>query len=80
MPKDDDIRSVRMEEERRGKRPIDSLEKRRAAGVRKKLFEAIASGNENLFHEMLINELGQEPGSEEYVRSWRAWQEYHGER
>lgn len=80
MARDEDIRSVRSAEERRGKRPIDTLEKRRAALLRKKFYEVMRSGNESQFHEMLIHELGQEPGSEPYMRSWQAWKEYHGER
>lgn len=79
MPKDDDIRGVRSEEERRGKRPVDIAQKRRALLIRKKLYEAIRSGNEQQFEEMLIHDLGQIPGSEAYLRSWKAWKEYHGD-
>jgi hypothetical protein len=36
MPKEDDIKDARSEDERRGKRPIDIAEKRRALLIRKK--------------------------------------------
>jgi hypothetical protein len=79
MPKDDDIERVRNEEERRGKRPIDIAEKRRGLLLRKKFFEVIHSGNKQQFEEMLTLDLGQIPGSQPYILSWKAWKEYHGE-
>ncbi len=79
MPEHDDIDEVRTEEERRGKRPIDLAEKKRKALLRRKFGEAIQSGNEDQFRQMLINDLGQLPGSPEYEASWRAWKAYHGE-
>jgi len=75
----DDINEVRREEERRGKRPIDTAEKRRQLIIRKKFLEALRSRNEEQFREMLIHDLGQAPGSPEYIRSLKAWRAYHGE-
>jgi hypothetical protein len=79
MPEDEDIQSVRNEEERRGKRPIDTAEKRRSFLLRKKLNEVVRSGNKEQFEEMLTHDLGQTPGSPAYIRSWKAWKQYHGE-
>jgi hypothetical protein len=79
MPKDDDIEDVRSEEERRGKRPVDIAEKSRAHLLRKKFHEAIRSGNEEQFRQMLIQDLGQLPGSPAYIDSLKAWKTYHGE-
>jgi len=79
MPPDDDINDVRLEEERRGKRPIDLAERRRAFLIRKKFKEAVESRNEEQFREMLIHELGQIPGTPAYARSLKAWKAYHGE-
>lgn len=79
MPKEDDIKDARSEDERRGKRPIDIAEKRRALLIRKKFREALKSGNEEQFREMLVNDLGQQPGSAAYARSLKAWKEYRGE-
>ena len=80
MPEHDDIDEVRAEEERRGKRPTDIAEKKRKLLLRKKFREAIQSGNEEQFRQMLINDLGQLPGSPAYDASLRAWKAYHGER
>jgi len=79
MAKDEDIRKVRSEEQRRGKRPVDIAEKRRTLLLRKKFYEAIRSRNGDQFEEMLIHDLGQTPGSEAYERSWKAWKQFHGE-
>jgi hypothetical protein len=77
MAQDDDIRSVRHEEERRGRRPIDIAQKRRAMLIRKKFYDALRSGNEEQFDEMLIHDLAQAPGSPAYIQSWKEWRKYH---
>lgn len=74
----DDISDVRIEEQRRGKRPVDIAAKRRALMLRKKFMEALVAGNDEQFREMLIHDLGQIPGTPEYVQSWKLWNEYHG--
>ncbi len=79
MSESDDIQAVRREEQQRGKRPIDVAARRRALLIRKKLDEALRAGNEQQFEEMLIHDLGQTPGTPAYIRSWKAWKEYHGE-
>lgn len=78
MSEGDDIQAVRSEEERRGKRPVDIAERRRKLLIRKKFREAIKSGNEEQFREMLIHDLGQIPGTPAYLRSLKAWKAYHG--
>jgi|HubBroStandDraft_6_1064221.scaffolds.fasta_scaffold05352_6 hypothetical protein len=79
MPKDDDIKEVRASEERRGKRPIDIEEKRRSLVLRRKIREALHAKNEEQFREMLINDLGQLPGTPVYEHSLKAWKAYHDE-
>jgi hypothetical protein len=79
MSKDDEIESIRSEEERRGKRPIDIAEKRRGLLLRRKFLEVVMSENKQQFEEMITHDLGQIPGSPAYIESWRAWKEYHGE-
>ena len=76
----DDIEEVRTAETRRGKRPIDSAEKRRKLIIRRKFLEALESGDWQQFREMLIHDLGQTPGTPAYIRSVRAWKDYHGEK
>jgi hypothetical protein len=79
MPRDDDIKEVRASEERRGRRPIDIEEKRRSLILRKKLREALRAKNEEQFREMLVNDLGQLPGTPVYEQSLKAWKTYHDE-
>jgi ribosomal protein S7 len=62
MPQDDDdIREVRTQEERRGKRPVDIGAQRRKQILLRKFRGALQSQNEETFREAIINELGQLP-------------------
>ena len=79
MSKEDEIQTVRGEEERRGKRPVDTAEKRRALLLRKKLDEVVRSGDKQQFEEIITHDLGQTPGSPAYIRSWKAWKEFRGD-
>jgi ribosomal protein S7 len=79
MPQDDDdIREVRSQEERRGKRPIDIAAQRRKQILLRKFREALQSQNEETFREAIINELGQLPGTVEYETSMKIWREFRG--
>lgn len=80
MSKDDEIREIHDEEQRRGKRPIDIAARRRRLILRKKFFDAIQLGDEDKFREALIRDLGQLPGSPEFESSMRAWRAYHGKK
>jgi len=77
MLKEDDIRSVREEEERRGRRPVDVAARRRDLALRRKFEEIVRNGDEGQFKHALIDVLGQIPGSPEYERSVKAWREHH---
>jgi hypothetical protein len=79
MSQPDDIHDVRKEEERRSKRPVDAEQKKRIALLRRKFYEALRCGNKQQFDQLLIYDLGQKPGSPEYIRSWDAWKQYHGD-
>jgi ribosomal protein S7 len=79
MPEDDDdIREVRTQEERRGKRPVDIPAQRRKQTLLRKFREALQSQNEETFREAIINELGQLPGTVEYETSMKIWREFRG--
>lgn len=75
---DDDIREVRDQEERRGKRPVDIAAQRRKQILLRKFREALQSQNEETFREAIINELGQLPGTAEYEISMKIWREFRG--
>ena len=72
MPTDDeDIREIRGQEERRGKRPIDIAAQRRRQTLLRTFREAPRSQDESTFQEAIISELGQSPGSTEFENSMR---------
>ncbi len=75
---DDDIRQVRNQEERRGRRPIDVAAQKRKQTLLRKFREALQSKDENTFREAIRNELGQLPGTAEYESSMRIWREFRG--
>jgi hypothetical protein len=79
MSDEKQISEVLAEEMRRGKRPIDIAERRRALLIRKKFTELVESKDEQKFKESLITDLGQIPGTPEYEQSLKAWKSYHGE-
>jgi hypothetical protein len=78
MP-EDQIEEVRKQAERQGKRPIDIAARRRSQLLKKKFVEALKSRNFDQFCKMLVNDLGQTPGSDEYLHSVQAWKLYHEE-
>lgn len=80
MTNEEQIEEVRKEAERQGKAPIDIAARRRAQLLRKKFTEAVKSGDFEQFCKLLVNDLGQTPGSGEYLRSVRAWKLYHQEK
>jgi len=73
-----EIEHVRTSELRRGKRPIDRDTQRQRMILKRKFLEALYSGDKAAFIEMLIRDLGQQPGTPAYDQSLRAWSEYHG--
>ncbi len=77
-PDDDDIREIRYQEERRGKRPIDIAAQTRKQILLRKFRVALQSWKEEVFREAIINELGQMPGTAEYEKSMKIWREFRG--
>ncbi|HEX4002107.1 MAG TPA: hypothetical protein VHX36_05625 [Candidatus Acidoferrales bacterium] len=81
MPyEEDEIDEARRAEERRGKRPIDIAERRRALVLLRKFQEALRGNDVELFKEAIINDLGWMPGTPEYDRALNAWYQQHGRR
>jgi hypothetical protein len=75
---DDDIRQVRNQEQRRGKRPIDIATQKRKQTLLRKFREALQSKDEDTFREAIINELGQLPGTAEHETSMKIWRDFRG--
>ena len=75
---EEEIREVRAQLERRGKRPIDLAAKKRRLTLLKKFREALQSNDVEKFKEAIIRDLGQQPGTPEYEKSLRIWHEFHG--
>jgi hypothetical protein len=73
-----DIKAVRTQEERRGKRPIDIAARKRRHDLLRKFREALESNDVEQFTEALIRDLGQLPGTPEYAQSLKIWNEHHG--
>ena len=79
MPLDDDeIREVRDQETRRGKRPLDIAAQKRKLTLLRKFREALRSQDEAAFQEALINELGQLPGTPAFENSMKIWRHFRG--
>lgn len=77
-PDDDEIREVRNQEQRRGKRPLDIAAQKRNQILLRKFREALRSQDEAAFQEAIINDLGQLPGSAEFEASMKIWREFRG--
>jgi hypothetical protein len=75
---DDNIREVRDQELRRGKRPVDIAAQRRKQDLLRKFREALQSQNEETFREAIISELGQLPGTAEHENSMKIWRQFRG--
>ena len=73
----DDILEVRAEQERRGKRPVDIAAHKRRSKLLKKFREALRGNDIEKFKEAIIRDLGQQPGTSEYERSLKIWDEFH---
>lgn len=73
---DEDIKDVRTEEGRRGKRPIDIGELRRRRELERKMREFLENGDRDAFVDAIVNALGQLPGTPAYENSMKAWNRY----
>ena len=77
MTKENDLQEVMAEETRRGRRPVDVAAQRQRLRLLKAFKEALELGDEEVFKQAIIRELGQRPGSLEYARSLRIWRAFH---
>lgn len=75
--KDKDLRDIRLEEGRRGRRPIDLEAHRRRSRLLRVFRQALELRDEELFKEAIVNDLGQLPGSPEYQQSLKIWREFY---
>lgn len=73
-----EIREIRRGQERLGKRPVDPAVHKKRLILLKKFREALESDNIEKFKETIIRELGQQPGTPEYERSLKIWDDFHG--
>ena len=76
---DDDLKNLMAEEKQRGrKRPIDIA----ARQMRMKLLNGfritLKTGDEAGFAELIINELGWQPGTKEYDEALKKWRASRG--
>ena len=76
MSDENDISKVREGEEERGRRPRHSKERDKARRIKSLLINAIRRGNRGFFQQVLINDLGQKPGSAEYESSMKKFDDY----
>jgi len=66
VSEEDKIREVREEEERRGRRPLDIEERKKRERILRSFREALQKNDRALFEEVIVHDLGFEPGSPEY--------------
>jgi hypothetical protein len=76
---ENDISKIREEETGRGRRPRHSEEKNKAGRLRSLVINAIRRGNRGLFQQILIDDLGEKPGSPEYEDSMKKFDDYQRE-
>jgi hypothetical protein len=74
----DEIQDERKQEQRRGKRPLNIAAKKRRLILLKKFKEALEHNDIEAFKEAIIHDLGQLPGTPEYLRSLKIWYQHHG--
>jgi hypothetical protein len=79
VPDDDEISRVRDDEAQRGRRPKHAAEKDRRRRLKSLMLTALYKGNKGLFHQVLID-LGQKPGSSEYEKSMKIFEDYQREK
>lgn len=77
---DEDVKDVRTEEGRRGKRPIDISELRRKRELERKMREFLENGDREAFVDAIVNDLGQLPGTPAYENSMKIWNRYRAGR
>jgi hypothetical protein len=79
VTEDDEISPIREEEAQRGRRPKHTAEKDRRRRLKSLLLTALHKANRGLFHQVLID-LGQTPGSSDYEKSMKMYEDYQRQR
>jgi len=78
MP-DDDLKNLMAEEKQRGrKRPIDMAARQRRMRLLNGFRTTLKTGDEAGFTELIINELGWQPGTKEYDQALKKWRASRG--
>ena len=74
MAEKEDIHDVRKEEESRGRRPVDTEARKKAARLRAGLRRVLNSGDERAFLQIL-REAGLKDGTPEFEKAWKLFRE-----
>jgi hypothetical protein len=72
---ENEISRVREEEAQRGRRPQHLSEKEKRRRLKTMMLNSLRWGNKGLFQQVLID-LGQKPGSDEYEKWMKKYDEY----
>jgi hypothetical protein len=76
---DDDLKNLIAEEKQRGrKRPIDIAARQRRMRLLNGFRTTLKTGDEAGFTELIINELGWQPGTKEYDEALKKWRALRG--
>jgi len=78
VSEEDKIREVREKEELRGRHPLDIEERKKRERILRSFREALQKNDRALFEEVIVHDLGFEPGSPEYENAWREWKKRRG--
>jgi len=79
MAEDDDLKTLMEEEKQRGKkRPIDIGARQRRMRLLNGFRATLKTADEAGFAELIINELGWQPGTKEYDEALKKWRASRG--
>jgi hypothetical protein len=79
MAEDDDVKNLIAGEMQRGKkRPIDIAARQRRMRLLNGFRITLKTGDEAGFAELIINELGWQPGTKEYDEALKKWRALRG--
>lgn len=79
MADEDDLKDLIAEEKQRGrKRPIDIAARQRRMKLLNGFRITLRTGDEAGFAELIVNELGWQPGTKEYDEALKKWRALRG--
>jgi hypothetical protein len=79
MTDEDDLKNLMAEEKQRGrKRPIDIAARQRRMRLLNGFRATLKTADEAGFAELIINELGWQPGTKEYDEALKKWRASRG--